>query len=60
VLIDPCRFVEPFMPYIDDMKKAIVRLDAIVNAKEARNVILGQQKGVPKERQGRQRNVRDA
>jgi hypothetical protein len=53
VLIDPSRFVEPFIPYIDDMKKAIIRLDAIVNAKEARNVILRQQKSVSKDRQAK-------
>jgi hypothetical protein len=59
VLIAPSRFVEPFIPYIDNMKKAIDRLDAIINTKGARSAICSHQRSIPSDRQAKQRNAKD-
>ncbi len=58
-LVDPSRFFESFLPYIDNLKRAIFRLDAIMNNKKAERALGGPRKAAPCVRQTKQRNVRD-
>ncbi len=58
-LADPTLFFESLLPYIDNMKRAIVRLDQIMNNKEAvRNACGEPRKASLIARQVKQRNLR--
>lgn len=57
-LIDQSRFVEPFIPYIENMKKAIGRFETIINTKEARKASGDRRRAASTVMKARQRNVR--
>jgi hypothetical protein len=58
-LVDPSRFIEPFLAYIHNMKKAIDRLDALTGDKKAdQGAGSSAHKGAPIGRKNKQRNLR--
>jgi hypothetical protein len=58
-LADPSRFFESFHPYVDNMKRAIARLDHIMNNNEAARSDRGEpRKAASIARQVKQRNLR--
>ncbi len=58
-LVDPSRFFEPFLPYIENFKKAIFRLDSIMNNRGDRSALRNQRTATSSVPQAVQRNVRD-
>ncbi len=58
-LADPSRFIEPFLTYINNVKSAIHRLDAIMDKKpEGRRDLIGGRKAMSTVQRPKQRNVR--